>query len=349
MATSSKKENYAKALCKEISHHNNELVNIKTIYIGGGTPSSLNIDLLSRLLQVISETVNMKNIEEYTIETNPNDISQEFIDTIKKYGINRVSIGVQTFNSNHLKFLGRSHNLLDINNSIKLLKLNKFNNISIDMIFSLVNQTIEELEYDLIEAVKLDVDHISYYSLILEEKTKLYYLYEQEKISMNSEDLEGLMYNKVINFLTSKGFTHYEISNFSKPSFESIHNKTYWLNLEYLGLGSGAHSQYLNKRFNNPQNVSRYIENINNDIFDDQFEYEYDALSDEMMLGLRLLKGIKISQINKKYNIQLLVKYPEINHFIENNVLEIVDGNLRFTRDGILLGNEVFMIFVEVE
>jgi len=348
MATDKKKEKYISALIKELKFHRKDLVNIKTIYIGGGTPSSLKNDLLVRLLEAIKENTNLDNIIEYSIETNPNDISELFASTIISYGVNRVSIGVQTFNLDHLKFLGRTHTNEDVKRSFDILRSVGFDNISVDMIFSLINQTVDELDMDLKQVIKLNPDHISYYSLILEEKTKLYHLYNQQKISMNTEDLEGIMYNKVIDFLTNNGYHQYEISNFCKPNKESIHNKTYWLNLEYLGIGSGSHSQYNNKRLNNPYLVTNYIENLENGLYSFKEEYEYDSLSDELLMGLRLTKGINIGYFNFKYNVDLLKIYPELNTQIKNGLLEITDGNLRFTRKGILLGNEVFKIFVEV-
>ena len=348
MATDFKKEEYIIALIKELEHHSDKYVNLKTIYIGGGTPSSLSHSLLEKLLSKISQVIELENIVEYSIETNPNDINENFALLIKKYGLNRVSIGVQTFNTGHLKFLGRQHSINDIYKSIYIINNVGISNISIDLIFSLVNQTIDQLEYDLEEAVKLNIKHISFYSLILEEKTKLFYLYEKEKISMNSEDLEGLMYNKVMDFLNSHGFMQYEISNFSKPSYESMHNSAYWLNEEYLGLGSGAHSLFNKKRFNSVLSVKKYIENIKGDIFDDYTYYDYDELSDTVMLGLRLTHGVNVEEINSKYKVNLIAKYPEINRFIHNNILQLKNGYLSFTKEGILLGNEVFKIFVEV-
>lgn len=348
MAKESKKEKYVEALIKELIYHKNEIKSVKTIYIGGGTPTSLSLALLDKLFQVLHELINITNVVEFSIESNPNDYTPELVSLLKKYGVNRISIGVQTFNKRHLKFLGRTHNKSDVINSIKLLRANGFSNISVDMIFSLVNQTEEELQNDLEEVLKLDINHISYYSLILEEKSKLFHLLSKNKISMNSEDLEGVMYNKVINTLGNSGFNHYEISNFTKDGFESLHNKTYWLNEEYLGVGTGSHSMYDNTRFYNTTNITQYINMIENGNFDFTSKYEYDSLNEEMMLGLRLIKGVNIRNINSKYNIDLLKKYPDLTKYINQEVLKIEDGYLSFTREGILLGNLVFQIFVEV-
>ncbi len=262
-----------------------------------------------------------------------------------KYGINRVSIGVQTFNDNHLLFLGRTHSKEDVLNAVDNLLKSGITNINIDMIFSLVNQTMEELVLDLEEVVNLPIKHISYYSLILEEKTKLHYLYSQNKISMNSEDLEALMYNRVIDTLKNKGFNHYEISNFSKKGYESIHNMIYWQNKQYLGIGSGSHSLYKDSRFSNIRNVRRYTKSLNEDGYPISEAYEVEPLREEMIMGLRLLAGVNINFVNSKYNVDLLELYPEINDFISKELLVLENDYLRFTRKGLLLGNIIFSIF----
>ena len=348
MALDSKKEMYIDALIKEFLFHKDKYSGLETIYIGGGTPSSLSPVLLEKLLKTIKETIDLNQIKEYAIETNPNDINQVFSELISSYKINRVSVGVQTFNDNHLQFLGRTHKKEDIYKAIKQLHHVGIRNISIDLIFSLVNQTIDELESDLTLVKELDIKHISYYSLILEENTKLYYLYDKNEINMNSEDLEGAMYEQVVKTLNLYGFNQYEISNFSHPGYESLHNLTYWTNKTYLGIGSGAHSLYDNKRFNHIANVKEYIKQINEGDFDFHYQYDYQSLNDECMLGLRLTKGISIPDIETKYSIKLLERFSALIKFIDLGILEIIDEYLRFTSKGILLGNEVFKVFLEV-
>ena len=176
----------------------------------------------------------------------------------------------------------------------------------------------------------------------------LFYLYDKKEIEMNTEDLEGAMYERVVKSLTKFGFNQYEISNFSHPGYESLHNLTYWTNKEYLGLGSGSHSLYNNKRFNHIANVKQYIKQINEDDYAFHYEYDYQSLNDECMLGLRLTKGISITDIESKYNIKLLERFNDLNKFIELGILEINNEYLRFTTKGILLGNEVFKVFLEV-
>ncbi len=345
IATLTKKTKYIDALIKELIKNKDTLKNIKTVYIGGGTPSNLALDLLEKLLKAINENLNITSKVEFSIETNPNDITIQKALLFSKYNINRVSVGVQTFNNDHLKFLGRTHNKNDVINAVNNLHKAGINNINIDMIFSLVKQTEAELREDIKEALKLDITHLSYYSLILEEKTTLYHLYNQNKVSMNSEDIEALMYNIVIDSLVEKGFNHYEISNFCKEGFESNHNTIYWKNLDYLGIGSGSHSLIDNKRFYNESNVTKYINDTMNDINEIKVEYDTEPLREELIMGLRLLKGINVNDINSKYNINLLEDYKELNEFIKKDLLVLDNGFIHFTRKGLMLGNLVFGIF----
>jgi oxygen-independent coproporphyrinogen-3 oxidase len=345
MATLNKKTKYIDALIKEIELNKDSFKYIETIYIGGGTPSNLPNALLEKLLQAINSTIEINNTIEFTIETNPNDIDKEKAELFHKYNINRVSIGVQTFDKTHLAFLGRTHHKKDVINAISNLKEAGINNINIDMIFSLVKQTKEELKEDIKELLKLDITHISYYSLILEEKTTLYHLYNQDKISMNNEEMEALMYNIVIDSLVKNGYNHYEISNFSKPNFESKHNTIYWTNLNYLGLGSGSHSLIDGKRYYNKSNVTKYINNMLKNMNEFKVEYETEPLREELIMGLRLLKGINIENINHKYNIDLLKEYKELNDYIDKGLLILENGNIHFTRSGLMLGNLIFGIF----
>jgi len=345
MATLSKKTKYIDALIKELESNKDSFSNIETVYIGGGTPSNLPNDLLEKLLLAINNNIDISKDIEFTIETNPNDITLTKAKLFYKYNINRVSVGVQTFNNDHLKFLGRTHNKDDVINAVNNLHAAGINNINIDMMFSLVKQTKEELINDIKEVFSLDITHISYYSLILEEKTTLYHLYNQNIVSMNSEDTEALMYNIVIDSLVDNGFNHYEISNFCKSGNESKHNTIYWRNLDYLGIGSGSHSLINNKRFYNESNVTKYINNKLNDISEVKVEYETEPLREELIMGLRLLKGINIKDVNKKYNIDLLKDYKELNEFIKKDLLVLENGFIHFTRNGLMLGNLVFGIF----
>jgi len=346
MATFSKQSNYVDALIKEIQMHQDKLHHIQTIFIGGGTPSSLSLDLQEKILSQISQTIDINHVIEYSIESNPNDITKEMVTLWKRYGINRVSVGVQTFNDTQLAFLNRSHRQEDIDSAIQLLKENGITNISIDLIFSLINQTIADIKNDIHHFLLLDIDHVSYYSLILEEKTTLMYLYNKKKIELNSEDLESDMYNVIIDTLKENGYRQYEISNFTRNNKESLHNKTYWTNQEYLGLGSGAHSLFENKRFYNIAKVKHYTEAV---LQGKEYRTSYprDEFYEECIMGLRLLEGIDINFINFKYKIDLIHDIESLEEYIGQGYLEIKDNRLRFTRKGLMVGNVIFGLFME--
>lgn len=344
MAKESKKKRYINALLTELKTYKNELKNIRTIYIGGGSPTSLEPKELIMLLSEIRKQIDLSKIAEYTIESNPNDVTPLKANILKEYGINRVSLGVQTFNDKHLTFLGRNHKKADIASSIALLRANDIQNVSIDLIFSLPGQTLEEVQYDIKEAISLKPSHISYYSLIFEEKTKLYYMYEQDKIAMNPEDLEADMYEAIIQTLPGNGYHHYEISNYALKGFESKHNTIYWKNKPYLGIGSGSHSLYQNKRFFNIPNVTKYIEEMTKGGLVRE-EEAIEPLRETLMMGLRLLEGVNVTEIEKTYDIKLLERYPALQEYIDTNILTLIDNQLSFTKKGLMLGNLVFSIF----
>ena len=349
MATPQKQEHYIDALVRELALVKEQLTTIKTIFIGGGTPSSLDNNVLTLLLKRIKEVVSFDSLEEYTIETNPNDINEVFVDTILQYGINRVSIGVQTFQAKHLTFIGRTHTVADIHSSVRLLREKGVTNISVDMMFALIDQTMEELQDDIKKVIALNVDHISYYSLILEEKTTLYHLYKKGKIALPSEDLEGDMYETVITSLQEAGFDHYEISNFSKDGKVSKHNLVYWNNEDYLGVGTGSHSHITDKRFYHTKNISAYIEQITEHNTVAQYEESCDNMAETLLVGLRLRKGVSISKFTTLFGADMFEYYPALKEFITTGILEITDGHLRFTTHGLFIGNEVFELFVEEE
>lgn len=344
IASSNKKANYISALIKELNYYKDDFKKVKTIYIGGGTPSSLELNLLENLFKAIEEVIDTKNLIEYSIETNPNDINQSFVSLITKYNVNRVSMGVQTFKVSLLKLLNRNHSIDDVYNAVSLLKKNNITKINIDMIFSIPTSNIVDLQNDLKHIKKLDVTHISYYSLILEEKTVLNYQIEHNKFSLIDEETEALMYNIVLDNLLEQGFNQYEISNFQKQEDYSYHNLTYWTNKEYLGIGVGAHSLFNQQRWFNTNNVSDYISMCENNNFSKN-SYSYEELREVLMLGLRLTKGISITNINETYKIDLLQQYPDLIKYISEGLLVIKDDYLSFTRKGLLLGNLVFEIF----
>lgn len=309
---------YLDNLKKEITiRYQNELVN--TIYIGGGTPSCLDNLELDYLLNILSIFKLSKDYE-YTIECNIEDINIEKLKIFKKYGINRLSIGIQSFNKNNIKKLGRGHNEKLVFDNISLVK-KYFKNINIDLIYG-INNNLDEVKEDIDKFLKLDIPHISCYSLIIEENTKLF-INKQKYID---EDIDRLMFDYINNKLVNNGYIHYEISNYAKPGYVSIHNKNYWLNGSYYGFGLSAVSYLSNHRITNTKNMTKYLNGnyIDSDIYEDiKINKEND-----LILGLRLIDGITISKYNNKYQDNLLDK-KVIKELLNDGYLEIVNDKLR--------------------
>ena len=308
---------YLDSLEKEINkYYNNEIV--KTIYIGGGTPTSLDIDELNKLFKIIKVFKLDENVE-FTIECNIENLTIEKLDLFKKNNVNRISIGIQTFNFKYLKLLNRNHNLKDVKKIINYAKKINFTNINIDLMYGFNGQTIKELDEDLNLFLSLNINHISTYSLMIEPHTKLYI----ENYKNIDEEMDYQMYEYICKKLKENDFIHYEVSNFAKKGYESLHNLTYWNNLEYYGFGLGA-SGFINKvRYTNTSNMNQYL--LGNYIKEKEVITKKLDMEYEMILGLRKLKGVNILDFTKKFNIDL-VKYFNIEKLIEENKLIIKDN-----------------------
>lgn len=308
---------------------------ISTLYVGGGTPSALSISNLKKLFNIL-EIIKLADDYEYTFEINVEDISVEKLKLLKKAGINRISIGVQTFNQKYLKFLNRS--ILSINDKILLAK-KYFTNINIDIIYGLPNETIEELDQDLTEVLKLNVPHLSFYSLIIEKHTKLYI----NNIKNIDEDLDNKMFYYIKTILEKNGYSHYEISNYAKEEYQSKHNLTYWNNQYYYGFGLGA-SGYINKkRYINTININRYIKGY----FDQTEEIltNKDIISYELILGLRKLEGVNLLDFKAKYKKDLRTIFY-IEDLIEQQILLIKNNFLFINKDYLYISNEILERFI---
>lgn len=345
IANIDKQNAYLKALIKEMEHYNLAALTIDTIYIGGGTPSALNQDQLHFLLSSIKNVIDVTKLQEYTIEANPNDITLEKAKLFYDFGVNRISLGVQTFNDYHLRSVNRKHTNNDVYHAINALHQAGIANINIDLIFNLPKQKLEDVQRDLETALTLNITHISYYSLILEENTKLYYDVLKKKAVINDEEIEAEMFETIIKTLKSSAFKHYEISNFAKEGYLSKHNLIYWRNHDYIGIGAGSHGKYQQQRYFNHRSVKFYIEQVNAINHGKKERYAYEPLRDTFLLGLRLCKGVNIVAIEKEYAIDLFTQYPKLKDYIKQELVEIVDNHLRLTNKGLLLGNEVFAIF----
>lgn len=338
-----KKENlrkdYLDSLIYELNKYQKYFDKIDTIYIGGGTPNTLTNDEFIKLFEALKV---IKPVE-FSIEINPESYTDEQGELFKKYGINRVSIGAQTTDENLLKFLNRKHDNNHVINAVANLKKHGINNINLDLIFAIPGQTIKSINNDLDFFLKLDIPHLSYYSLILEENTYFYYLYNRNKFFEIDEDSSREMYELVIDKLTNLGYNHYEISNFSKPSYESIHNLKYWENQDYIGIGLGSHGLIEGKRTYNERSFNKYLKNT---LYEEVILSTDDKITEELIMGLRLLKGINLNEINLKYKIDLYQKFPKIKEMKDLKLITEEDGYLKLTREGIFLGNQVFQIFV---
>ena len=332
-------DSYLIALKKEIEGYRSHFDQIETIYIGGGTPSMLDINQLATLFEMLKDIFPV----EYTIEINPESYTEEKGLLCKAYGVNRVSLGVQTFNQKLLKYLNRGHTNEHVYHVVNHLKEIGINKISIDLIYAIPGQTMLDLEEDLRQIELLDITHVSCYSLILEEKTYFYHQYLRGNFKTMDEDSEALMYEEVMKRLKEQGFHHYEISNYAKKEHYSLHNLIYWTLGEYIGVGLGAHGFVDGYRTYNERALSKYLKEP---LKEKTFQNEETLLQDELIFGLRKTKGVSISEIETKYQKNLFETYPQLYEKIELGLIEIKDDYLKLTDKGLLLGNQVFMVFI---
>lgn len=362
---------YINAIIKELQIFKKlgQLQNIKTIYIGGGTPTVLSDENTTELFGALHELIDIDKIEEFTIEANPESLNLSKIKIYKKYGINRVSLGVQTFNEQHLKLLGRNHNAKQVFETITNLINYSITNINVDLIYGFFNQTINDVYYDIEKLSELNIKHISYYSLILEPNTVFNNLVNQGKRSELEEDIVANMFDKIKEKLTAQNFLHYETSNFSKKGYQSMHNKIYWKNQQYVGIGVGAHGFIDNYRYSNPKVYKKYLEQIKNidlskietniqDYFEDQNNHlmfatkmsDVENIENEFMLGLRLTEGIEIDTLYNKYQKDLVDKYIlKLQKHKQNNLIRIDDKIIKLTDKGQILANEVLVDIIGIE
>ncbi|MGX7071309.1 radical SAM family heme chaperone HemW [Helcococcus kunzii] len=338
---------YVKYLQKEIEMYKSEDAILDTIYIGGGTPSYLDEDLMVEILQSLYSTFSIDAQCEITIEMNPESVKEEKIKTYLENGINRFSMGVQSFDNEVLQITGRLHNNVTVFKKLKLMRQLGCKNISIDLMMANPKQDYNVLLNDLTIATKLDIDHISYYSLILKEHTYFELWLNQGQIELFNPEEERKMYHTVVNTLKEHGFIQYEISSFAKAEkFMSKHNQKYWRLNDYFGVGMGAASNLGLIRNINTRDFDEYFEMIENGEKPIKETEKLDIETREkeyLMLNLRMLNGFEIQDINKKFNIDFLKKYKDIlNRNIENGILKLENNRVSFTEYGIDNGNMFF-------
>lgn len=342
---------YIEALNKEIislrEKHNN--LEINTIFIGGGTPSVLESDELECLLKEVAK-LNMAKDIEYSMECNPGNLTEEKLEVMKKYGVNRISMGLQAKQDNLLKGLGRIHNYKTFKENFLLAKKVGFNNINVDLMFGLPNQRLNEWEETLREIISLEPAHISAYSLIIEEGTAFYNLYENDKLKLPTEEEERKMYHLAKKILEENGFNQYEISNYAKEGKECRHNLAYWNMDNWIGVGSASASYMDGKRIKNISSVEEYINSINEkgeaieEIINNS---KNDNMEEFVFMGLRKINGIDENEFKNRFSMNINDVYGEIiNKYIDEGLLIRESGRIFLSEKGIEISNIIMADFL---
>lgn len=337
---------YVNALKKEIQLKGNKNFFIDSIFIGGGTPSFIDGKYIFEILEEVRENFTVLENIEISIETNPKTFDEKKLEFYKKAGINRLSIGVQSFNDKILKELGRNHNSKEVFESIELVRKFDFD-INLDLIFGYQKQSVEDILYDLEMVKKINPEHISYYSLIIEEKTKFKALQNAGKLNFLDEDIERKMYHLIVENLEKIGLKQYEVSNFSKEQKESVHNKKYWNCKEYLGMGVSSHSYFEDVRFSNTVNLSKYIKELGNGNIPIDFSENLNMATKKfeyIIMNMRLKEGFLISDYNKLFNVNFLEENKKVvENAIKNDVVEIKEDRFYFTKKGFDIMDSFFV------
>ena len=339
-------KDYIQALKKEIQNWKNNAYKIKTIYIGGGTPSYIDSNYISEIINLVG------NAPSITIELNPGTVTKEKLLVYKNAGINRLSIGLQSTNDTLLKQIGRIHNYNQFLETYNLARELGFNNINVDLMTGLPNQSIKDIKQSLEDICRLNPEHISVYSLIVEENTPMQKLIDNGELKLPDEELERQMYWYVKDYLELNGYKHYEISNFAKPGFESEHNLDCWNQKEYIGFGAGAYSYLNKKRFGNISNLEKYIQNCNSNNFEknviiEEVQDKNQQMKEYMILGLRKIDGISIQKFEEKFNENPILLFRKELQKLHEEKLIIIDGDvIKLSNKGLDLANIVWEEFV---
>lgn len=329
---------YLYSLLKEIdTNYNGE--KLKTLYFGGGTPSLMEISHLKKILNKF----NLSSDCEITFEMNPDDANPEYLEKLIDIGINRLSIGAQTFSNNILKLIGRRHSYEQTLEAVKNAKNKGFKNISLDLMYGLPEQTIEILKNDLDIIASLEIQHVSTYGLKIEEES---YFGKHHPHNLPNDDIQADMYILINNFLSNIGYNRYEISNFSLPNFESNHNLNYWNNSEYYGFGIAAHGYIDGIRYSNSCNLSEYLNNPTRHN-KGHIVTKKEKLEEELFLGFRKESGINTELIYNRFGIIFEDKYKDIINKFSPKFIIKTDSGYKLTLDGILLSNNILAEFIE--
>ena len=329
---------YLEALKKEISEtYNGE--SIKTIYIGGGTPTSLELEELDELCEIL-KLIDQSCVQEITVECNVENITTEKLKILKKNNVTRLSIGVQTFNEKYLSFLGRNHRKEDVKRVVAEAREIGFDNINIDLMYGFYGQTLDELKVDIEEFMKLDVEHLSVYSLIIEENTALYI----KDVPEIDEDINAKMYHYIKKYLTQYNYHHYEISNYAKDGYESKHNLVYWNNEEYYGFGLGASSFIGDRRYENTKSLSKYLKG--DYVSSTKKLNKKEQMENEIILGLRKLTGVDNEKFKKKYGKEISEVF-ELDKLLKGKQLIKKNNQYLIPEEYLFISNEILINFID--
>jgi oxygen-independent coproporphyrinogen-3 oxidase len=350
----SQKSRLLAGLKKELESRAFEMASeeIDTIYLGGGTPSVLLIDELKDLLTTINQNYTVSGDAEITMEANPDDLSQAILSAIREIGFNRLSMGVQSFAESDLKLMNRRHGVMQAVQSVKWAKRAGFSNISIDLIYGLPNQTMEEWERNVRIAVELDVQHISAYNLTYHEGTVFYDQLKKGVLKELPDELSLQQFELLIKILREAGFEHYEISNFCKSGFYSKHNSSYWKSKKYLGIGPSAHSFDLNSRRWNVSSIGKYLQGLENNESYSESEIltEQDNYNDYIITGLRTVWGVSEEFVRAEFSVRYLVHFQKIkDKYMQSGHLILSPEKIRLNREGLFISDQIMADFMVVE
>ena len=339
------RQRYVDALCREMvlrgkwKEVRGERIDIETVYIGGGTPSQLTFDQLRQLFIYINKVYPLTSKKEITIEVNPDDVTDEYAAALRQLPVNRVSMGIQTFDDQRLRFLHRRHTSRQAIEAVSILRSVGINNLSIDLMYGFPGETLSDWQSDIDCALSLNVEHISAYCLMIEEGTPLHKL-QGDCPQCVDEETERQMYYTLIDRLIAAGYEHYEISNFARPGFRSRHNSSYWNGTPYIGLGAAAHSYDIQSRSWNIADINAYIEGIERGerLFEEELIDDDTRYNDAVTVGLRTCEGINLDTLPKKYRDYCM---KNARRYLDNGLLELTTQHLHLTRRGLFVSDMV--------
>lgn len=347
-------DEYIESIGKELAvmvEEGHSFKDVETVFFGGGTPTSLSEKQLDRLLEIVHQYVDVKSLREFSTEANPDELTEGKLSVLKNGQVHRLSIGVQSFDEQLLKRIGRTHGANDPVRVIKSARNIGFDNISIDLIYALPDQTIKQWTDTLDIALELDLPHYSGYSLIVEPKTVFYNLMNKGKLPLPGEDAETEMFSMLMERMEQAGKQQYEISNFAVPGYKSIHNLIYWDNDEYAGVGAGAHGFLKGQRYANIGPLKKYMDKTDIGVRPVMEIHEVtptESMEEEMFLGLRKMEGVSFKAFQSKFNVPLTDIYgDELKELSGNGLVELTEDGIKLTRKGIFQGNEVFQQFLK--